>query len=495
MELRGFRDPGLAPELGGGRRAWAAALLALTLLRLLIAALLPLSPDEAYYWVWSRALAPGYLDHPPMVALWIRAGTALAGQGAFGVRLFAPLSAAAGSLLLARAAEDLLPGRRAGLTAALLLNATLLFGVGAVTMTPDTPLLFFWTASLSALARLLRTGNAAWWLAAGAAAGLSLASKYTGVLLLGGVGVWLLVVPGARPWLKRWQCWAGLALALAIFLPTLLWNARHGWVSFVKQGGRGLVWDPAGALRHVGELLGGQLGLATPLVFLLCLAGVAWTLPRRDPPSRLLAALALVPALVFLEHALGDRVQANWPAVIYPAAAVAAAGPGRPWRRLVLPAAALGAAVTLLVYVQALAAPFALPPRLDPTLRLAGWPTLAAEVEQARRAASADYIAADGYGEAALLARLLPPEVPVVAVAPRWALFRLPEAGPTIDGRPGLLLRTARRGDAPDPADWSSLTPAAGVARDRAGAPLELYRLFRVTGRAGGEPAVLLPHP
>ena len=78
-----------------------AALAALTLLRLAVAASLPLVPDEAYYWVWSRALAAGYPDHPPMVALWLRVGTMLAGDGALGVRLLSPLSVAIASLLAA----------------------------------------------------------------------------------------------------------------------------------------------------------------------------------------------------------------------------------------------------------------------------------------------------------------------------------------------------------------------------------------------------------
>ena len=150
-------------------RLAAAALAAVTLLRLAMAAVVPLSPDEAYYWVWSHALAPGYPDHPPMVALWIRAGTALAGQGALGVRLLGPFSAALGSVLLADAAERLLPGRRAGIVAAALLNATLLFGVGAVVMTPDTPLLFFWTACLWALAHIASGGGAGLGLASGPA--------------------------------------------------------------------------------------------------------------------------------------------------------------------------------------------------------------------------------------------------------------------------------------------------------------------------------------
>src|ERR1700739_4359839 len=120
-------------------RAWPlsliiAALVALTMLRLAIAANVPLAPDEAYYWVWSHALAPGYLDHPPMVALWIRLGTLIAGPGALGVRLLGPLSAALGSILLYDAAERLFPSRQAGAVAATLWNATLLAGVGAVIM-------------------------------------------------------------------------------------------------------------------------------------------------------------------------------------------------------------------------------------------------------------------------------------------------------------------------------------------------------------------------
>ena len=89
-------------------------LLAATVVRLMVAATMPLSADEAYYRVWAHALAPGYLDHPPMVALWIRAGTAVAGDTALGIRLFGPLSALLGSLLLWRAGEDLAPGRGVG---------------------------------------------------------------------------------------------------------------------------------------------------------------------------------------------------------------------------------------------------------------------------------------------------------------------------------------------------------------------------------------------
>src|SRR5690348_8850623 len=70
----------------------AAVLLAGVAIRLVFAAVIPLFPDEAYYWEWSRRLAAGYFDHPPGIPILVRAGTALAGASSFGVRLFPVLA-------------------------------------------------------------------------------------------------------------------------------------------------------------------------------------------------------------------------------------------------------------------------------------------------------------------------------------------------------------------------------------------------------------------
>jgi 4-amino-4-deoxy-L-arabinose transferase-like glycosyltransferase len=475
------------------------ALAGLTVLRLAVAAIAPLAPDEAYYWVWSRALAVGYPDHPPMVALWVRAGTALAGDTRLGIRLLGPLAVAVASVLLADAGDRLLPGRRAGLLAAALLNATLLLGVGAVVMTPDTPLLFFWTCCVWALARRLRGGGATWWLAAGLFAGLAMASKYTAAFLWLGIALWLLATPSVRGQLLRPAVWLGALLGGAVFLPVVLWNAEHGWASFARQGGRVAEWQPASAIRFIGELIGGQIGLATPLVFVLFAGGVAsaarlaWR--TRDPVWTLLAALTLPATLVFAQHAIGDRVQGNWPAIIYPAAAIAAAGlRGRPWQRLQGPALALGFAVTLIVYLQAGVAPVSLPVRLDPiALRLAGWDTLAARIADVRQQAGADFVAADQYGVAAELALGLPPGIPVIGIEPRWALFDLPH--PMLAGRTGILVRSARRGDLDDASGWSEIAELGQAERIHDGTAVEAFRLFRVTGQAGPASAAVLPRP
>jgi 4-amino-4-deoxy-L-arabinose transferase-like glycosyltransferase len=495
VELRGVGDAGLALTV----TLWVAALAALTLLRLVIAAITPLAPDEAYYWVWSHALAAGYPDHPPMVALWMRIGTLLAGDGALGVRLLSPLSVAVASLLLVGAGNRLLPGRNAGLRAAVLLNATLLFGIGAVVTTPDTPLLFFWTCCLWAVARLLRGGNKLWWLAIGLLAGLALTSKYTAVLLWFGIALWLLATPSVRFWLKRPGPWWGALLGVAVFLPVVWWNADHGWSSFARQGGRVDAWHPANAARFLGELIAGQFGLVTPLIFVLCMAGIvvaarqAWR--TRDPAWTLLAALTLPAVILFAQHALGDRVQGNWPAIIYPAAAIAVAGLRAPvWQRLYAPAVALGLAITLLVYLQGTLALLPLPVRIDAiSLRLAGWNTLGAEIDTARRQAGVAFVAADQYGVAAELARALPSDVAVIGVEPRWALFDLRRA--SVAGQTGILVRSARRGNEVDGAPWSSMTEIGEVERKRGTTLVETFQLYRVIGGANTKAAVDLPHP
>lgn len=472
---------------------WLAGLCALTAVRLLVAGALPLSPDEAYYWTWSRALAPGYPDHPPMVALWIRFGTAVAGQTALGVRLLAPFSALLGSLLLARAAEALFPSRGAGVPAAALLNGTLLLGVGGVTMTPDTPLLLFWTGALWAAAEAHRTGQGRWWLVVGFFAGGALLSKYTAALLGAGLALWLLLspmlCPGARTWLRtRWP-WLGGAVAGVLFLPVVLWNAGHGWASFAKQGGRVGEWRPARAAQFLGELVAGQVGLATPLVLAACALG-AWAAlrhARRDPAWALLAALVWLPVLVFAQHALGDRVQGNWPAVLYPAAAIAAAGAGVRWWRV---AAISGVVLTAAVYGQATLRLLPLPRAADPAvIRLGGWDGLAAEVEAARDAVDGAWVAAEEYGLASELAwharGLARGAAAVIGVEPRWALVPLPRPGGSLPVEPGLVVQSARRGEPPDPLLWDDVELLGEVIRVRDGVEAERYRLYRARMRPG----------
>ncbi len=413
------------------------------------------------------------------------------------MRLLAPLSTALGSVLLYQAAQALLPG--SGLLAAALLNATLLFGAGAVIMTPDTPLLFFWVCALWAAAMFCRDRNQGWLIAAAVFVGLAGASKYTAVFLGFGIGLWLLVTPGLRQALLRPPIWWGALFGAQAVAPMIEWNRTHHWVSFIKQGGRVGDFTPDRAARYLTELVLGQIGLATPLIALLFAAGIvlavrlAWR--TRDPAWMLLALLTVPPVALFLEHALGDRVQANWPAIIYPAAAIAAGGLTRPfWLRLREPAATLGFAITGVVYLQAAASPFPLPARLDPTaLQLGGWSGFAAQVAGSAQAHGAGFVAADDYGVAAELARTVPPSLPVIGVEPRWAYFSLPRA--PVSNETGLLVRSERRRGDPDPQAFTLARPVGEVVRTRDGETIERYRLFIVRLPDSGVASAVMPRP
>ncbi|MFT8656078.1 MAG: glycosyltransferase family 39 protein [Acetobacter papayae] len=487
------------------RRWWLAALAALaalTLFRLMVAACVPLTPDEAYYRLWALAPAASYFDHPPMVALWIRLGMAVAGDTSLGLRALGPVSTAFGSLLLAHAGAlwlhrpDGRPDWIVGARVAVLLNATLAIGLGSIIMTPDTPLIFFVTLLLWSLCWLCAGGPAWLWLVAGLAAGLGFASKYTMVLPVAGVGLWLVGSYAGRAWLRRPWPWLAACVALPCTLPVVWWNAHHAWASFMRQGGRVLDWQPVRALTFLSELLGGQVGLASGLVFILFVGGCTRLWRRSDAFSALLLCTILCPLAVFVQHALGARVQANWPVLVYPACALAA-GVWCPrwWKSAVW----LGGVLTLVVMVQAVFAPLRLPVRLDVTLRqMGGWSDFIHTV-QIRAAEGysgpAPVLMTENYdlaGEVAFYAR----GSETVAVEPRWAVFDIPRPA---CGLQGVLLRPAQEKEAPDPYAFEVLGEAsAPVARARRGMVAEWYvmlpvRLRCAPGQAFVRDAASLP--
>jgi 4-amino-4-deoxy-L-arabinose transferase-like glycosyltransferase len=457
---------------------WLAALLGITLLRLILAATISLSPDEAYYWLWSVHLQPGYFDHPPMVAFWIRAGILFLGPTPLGVRVLGPLAAAAGSVLLWRAGEDLFPKRHAGVLAAAFLNATLMLGVGAIIMTPDTPLLFFWTATIAACGRWVATRDDRWWLAIGAAAGCALLSKYTAVFLIIGVFSWLLFRRDGRAALKTPWPWAAVLLAGCIFAPNVWWNATHDWVSYLKQGSRVTSFDVSRSAQFLAELLVGQFALATPAVAVMACVGLWRLLQSRAAGPALVFWLMILPAAMFVEHVVSGRVQANWPAVIYPAGCLAAAVlPEKFLLRWAGPAIGLGFAMTLLAYAQALAAPLPIPASWDPSaLQLSGWPELAAEVA----AGGEKFVTADDYATDAELAFYAPAGVAVAGIGARWHYFGITPA--KLAG--GIMLTRH--------SDTICTDPVGTLTRNRGDQVISRYRLCRITAPAG---AILLPRP
>ena len=295
----------------------AGAALLLLALQAFAASRLELTFDEAYYALWSRGLAFGYLDHPPMVAFLIRASTALFGETDFGARALSLAFVGALPALIALIAWRLFRSAETAALAVLMWVASPLVIAGAIFVTPDAPLVVFWTLGFAALVELWRTGKARWLIAIGFALGFMALSKFTAAFFAAGVGLSFLTTPSLRRWLTSPASWAALAIAAAIFSPNALWNAEHGWATFLKQGGRAAA---AGfAPSYLIEFLAAQILLINPLVFAAvaaAVAGVAWRRPAApgspDEARRLVVSTIAPAAAYFLLHSLHDRVQGNW---------------------------------------------------------------------------------------------------------------------------------------------------------------------------------------
>ena len=320
-----------AERRAGRLAAWAiGGSIALFALQTFAARRLELSFDEAYYALWSRGLAFGYLDHPPMVALLIRASTTLFGGSELGVRALSLILVGALPALIALIAWRLFRSAETAALAALMWIAMPLVLGGAVFVTPDAPLVVFWTLGLAALIELWRTGRARWLIAIGLTLGLALQSKFTAAFFAAGVVLAFVTTPSLRRWLVSPAAAGALLIAAAVFAPFVAWNAEHGWATFMKQLGRA---PPHGFEPFfVLEFLAAQIGLMNPLVFAAFAAAVAaipWRAPAapgsRDEARRILASTIAPAALYFLLHALHDRVQGNWLAPLFPACAILAA--------------------------------------------------------------------------------------------------------------------------------------------------------------------------
>lgn len=406
------------------QRQTAAITIVATALRLALAAILPLVADEAYYWEWSRNLAFGYFDHPPVIAWLIAFGTGIFGDTTLGVRFFPVLCGALAAFALADL-TDRLTGVRASRFAALLLAVTPVT-IGFVLATPDAPLLAAVAMTLMFVVRALdpdatpRQSLGAW-IGAGAAIGVAMASKFTAVFVPLALLLACAIHPALRVQLRRPGAYVAVLVASLVMLPVLQWNAQHEWIAFRFQLGHGLNTVANGSWwQRELELFGGQIGLVTPILLALLVRAI-WRdyNPNGEPRRFALAQVALFCLGVFIYSATQRRVEANWPAIGWlPALALLAAATQElrsVWERRAM---WLAGALTALVLAH-VAFPFLpIASRKDPAARLRGWEALAdatvhaqAQPAEAEAQDSTDappaprkFVAAARYQEAALIA-------------------------------------------------------------------------------------------
>lgn len=380
---------------------------------------LDLAQDEAHYWDWSRHLDWSYYSKGPIVAYLIRGGCALAGDWSrrltgsemLAVRLPAVVC---GSLLLwslyALTRRIYAQPALATSVVALALGFPVV-AVGSSLMTIDAPYTCCWGWAL-VLGHQAIFRRSAWaWPVAGLVVGIGILAKYTMVLWLPSVGLFLLFTSSHRHLLMRPGFWIMTAAAALCCLPILIWNVQHDWISF----------------RHVHSLAGLKNGptlnwrgpiiyLATQFFLLFGFWFVAWVRallahrPWSEPRADLqyLWWLSVPMFAVFLLFSLKTGGgEPNWPVTTYLAGMVLAAGwlvrqmqSSRTWyRRTTKFGVGLASSVGILLAIAIHRSEWFMPVltylagppsakdpyplrRLDPTCRLKGWHTLAAEVDR-----------------------------------------------------------------------------------------------------------------
>lgn len=250
--------------------------------------------DSLYYLDSARHPAWGYVDYPPLTPTIARLSLWLFGPSVWWLRLWPSLAGAAMVGLVAVIARELGGGRVALLLAAVgaatslvLLGANWLFQ----TVTFDQVV---WLAALWLLARIVRTGEVRLWPVLGVVLGIGLETKYTVVALIAGIAVATVATGLRRHLLTPWPWLAG-GIALAIFLPNLVWQIANAWPSLQytlnHKSAQSVDFSPITFLAQ-------QLALIGPFAIPLWIAGLYWLL--RAPERRALGIAAAVPFVIYL---------------------------------------------------------------------------------------------------------------------------------------------------------------------------------------------------
>ena len=480
--------------------AVAVLIAAMTAMRLIYAGLIDLRTDETYYWTWSKESALSFLDHPPMIAWFIRFGTALFGDTNLGVRFAGIVAMLLTQVLLAdivrRATHDV----RAVVMAVLMPEAALYYGLLMAKVSPDVALILFSVAMLWALTRLYESGDPRWWLAAGVFAGMALLSKFTAIMLLPAVAAFMLVPKWRRRWLFSPYPWAAALIALALFAPVLIWNAGHDWASFRFQFVRATA-SHEWSLRTIGYFIGLQFGLVGFILLPVVLSGVtltAWRGYRRgDAVAILVSTAVIVPFAYFLWKSVTLRVGDTWPMFIWPAGFAATAINVAMLPREEFPAwmikstiswanaaIASGIAFVILVFLYYAASPWNFIGRADPIGGEAGFEHVADRAWAELRKSGATWIAATDYRTYSMLRWYLNGRVPVIQINERGRFMGFRDPGMnSIRGRIGLYV-----GREPDNKSsvWASTTavrePLERVDRSWRGMVMDTYALEKLAG-------------
>lgn len=276
------------------------------LFKLVVSTLIPLSQDETYYWIWSKYPQLSYFDHPAMVSWLMTFGHIFEPLG-HAVRWPAVLMGHVTLLIWIKIFKNFKAApEKISIWMWLALTSPLI-GLGSIIVTPDLPVVFFWSLSVLFAQRILQQNSVKDYSLLGASLGLGFCSKYHIVLFVPSLLLYLFISKEIRKINVR-----GVLLTIFFGLvfssPVLIWNYQNNFASFKFQLNHGLgekTWNPDWTL---GYLIG---------QFLLLFPTTIWA-ALKSYKNKFLAVFSFFPLLFFLFSSLKGVVEVNWPIVAYP---------------------------------------------------------------------------------------------------------------------------------------------------------------------------------
>lgn len=298
--LHDITDPACASATTDRQILIRIVLFALAL-KLLVAVILPLGPDEAYATAVAREYSLSFFDHPP-VSFWLPVIFAdLTGiEHALIYRLPFLLAGVATTFVMYLIGREV-GGTRAGTWTALLFSASPFFLLsGGVFVVPDGTLNLASAIAVLFLIRIARspgTPPLKYWVFTGIALAFALGSKYQAAWLPVATLLFMIISPKGRGWFLQPGPWLAGVLGLFGLLPVVLWNMQNDWASFAFHTGRA-----SGGLNpaNLTLMLVGQVLFLLPAGLAAALIGLKLGLTSRQIPDRfLLALIALGPLVIF----------------------------------------------------------------------------------------------------------------------------------------------------------------------------------------------------
>ncbi|MEM1157402.1 MAG: glycosyltransferase family 39 protein [Verrucomicrobiota bacterium] len=410
------------------RQAALILISALTLFRFWYSGTLDLVADEAYYWLWAKNLDICYYSKGPGVAWTIWLGTWLWGDTVLGIRFFAVLLSAGTGYMLFRLGRSLFDARTGFL--ALVLAACLpLYAVGSVLMTIDPLSLFCWTLAAYAFRQAMDSDNPIHWILPGLWIGLGMLCKYTNIAELISFFLFCLWSSPHRRHLQQFTFWTMTGTCFLSLLPTLIWNARHDWITVQHLLERGkLSSDDTFTFKfnELTQFFSEQALVYSPLLWISMLGAAFYVLKQllssnrssldasgntdRSTAWKLLVCLFFPLPIFYSLLSINEAGEANWTAPAYLAGLIILAAfllhhtsSGSKLRKAIWCAAALAALQTIALH-QTSWIPFHKAGIQDPLDRVRSHHQLADTVAKLQQEYGANFIVARHYQTASLIA-------------------------------------------------------------------------------------------